>query len=95
VFVVVALILGGDAMNGKAEGGKFFLANHGKLPKSAAKRLSTAGIMSLASLSLIQSRSWPLGKPKPQEDDRRHIVGGVISLRAPTRLQARPTPNSQ
>jgi len=31
VFFVVALILGGDAMNGKAEGGKFFLANHGKL----------------------------------------------------------------
>jgi len=31
VFVVVALIIGGDALNGKAEGGKFFLANHGKL----------------------------------------------------------------
>jgi len=31
VFFIVALTLGGDAINGKAEGGRYFLANHGKL----------------------------------------------------------------
>jgi hypothetical protein len=28
-FMVVALINGGDAVNGKEEGGKYFLVNHG------------------------------------------------------------------
>ena len=31
VFFIVALAIGGDAFNGKAEGGRYFLANHGKL----------------------------------------------------------------
>ena len=31
VFFTAALVLGGDAINGKAEGGRYFLANHGKL----------------------------------------------------------------
>jgi hypothetical protein len=30
VFWLVALYLGGDAVNGKAEGGRFFLGSHGR-----------------------------------------------------------------
>jgi hypothetical protein len=30
-FVIVAAVIGGDAVNGKAVGGHFYLANHGKL----------------------------------------------------------------
>jgi hypothetical protein len=33
VFFITAVTLGGDAINGKAEGGRFFLGNHGKLPE--------------------------------------------------------------
>ena len=29
-FFIAALILGGDAVSGKTEGGRFFLANHGR-----------------------------------------------------------------
>lgn len=29
VFVVVAITIGGDALNGKIEGGHYFLASHG------------------------------------------------------------------
>jgi hypothetical protein len=31
VFFVVAVVLGGDAINGKTDGGRYFLANHGRL----------------------------------------------------------------
>ncbi len=31
VFAVVALMLGGDAVNGKIEAGRYYLANHGIL----------------------------------------------------------------
>ena len=31
LFVIIALIIGGDAVNGKAEGGQYYLANHGQL----------------------------------------------------------------
>ena len=31
VFLIAALALGGDAFNGKVEGGRYFLANHGKV----------------------------------------------------------------
>ena len=30
-FFIAAMILGGDALNGKTEGGRFFLADHGTL----------------------------------------------------------------
>jgi hypothetical protein len=30
-FFIVALVIGGDAVNGKAVGGHFYLANHGRL----------------------------------------------------------------
>ena len=43
VFFLTALMLGGDAINGKAEGGRFFLANHGKLTEvSRATSIYTA-----------------------------------------------------
>jgi hypothetical protein len=31
VFSIVAIVIGGDAVNGKIVGGHFYLANHGKL----------------------------------------------------------------
>jgi len=31
VFFIVAIVIGGDAVNGKIVGGHFYLANHGKL----------------------------------------------------------------
>jgi hypothetical protein len=33
-FVLVAAAIGGDAVNGHAEAGKFFLASHGKLTET-------------------------------------------------------------
>lgn len=30
LFFLIALAIGGDAVNGKTEGGKYYLANHGK-----------------------------------------------------------------
>jgi hypothetical protein len=36
VFVVVAIMLGGDALGGKTEGGRYFLANHGRLTEVSA-----------------------------------------------------------
>jgi|SRR5580658_4198589 hypothetical protein len=31
VFVIAAICIGGDALNGRTEGGHYFVANHGKL----------------------------------------------------------------
>ena len=34
-FVIVGSFLGGDALNGHQEGGRYFLANHGKLTETS------------------------------------------------------------
>ena len=34
VFFAVAVVIGGDAVNGHAEAGRFFLASHGKLTET-------------------------------------------------------------
>ena len=31
LFMVIALLMGGDAVNGKTKDGRYYLANHGKL----------------------------------------------------------------
>lgn len=31
LFVIIAIVIGGDAVNGRIEGGHYYLANHGQL----------------------------------------------------------------
>jgi len=38
-FFVAALALGGDAINGKAEGGRYYLSHHGKYTEVVSGRL--------------------------------------------------------
>jgi hypothetical protein len=48
-FFVVALMLGGDALNGKIEDGRYYLANHGRFTEvsSAVWHYSRAHVISV------------------------------------------------
>ncbi|WP_428484515.1 hypothetical protein [Rhodopila sp.] len=35
-FVIIAILIGGDAWNGKMENGRYFVANHGRLTEVSA-----------------------------------------------------------
>ena len=35
IFIIVSLLLGGDAVNGHAENGRYFLDSHGKLTETS------------------------------------------------------------
>ena len=74
VFFIVAIRLGGDAVNGKIVGGHFYLANHGKLTEvsEATFTYSLWHVRSLVVTHPLAMLTGYLAKmSKPRTDGRR------------------------
>lgn len=52
-FVMALLYLGGDALNGKQEGGRYFLAQHGRLTEVSASVFAYSKWHAIGSMALM------------------------------------------
>ena len=53
VFIIIDVLLGGDAANGHSENGHYFLASHGKLTEVSAFTFTYSRIHAYLSITLM------------------------------------------
>lgn len=90
LFVIIALIIGGDAVNGRAENGHFYLASHGKLTEVnysvfMYSKIHVYSIFVTFSLALLASfLYWITGgeiqRPKSQAVEISHSSDNIFSI---------------